>query len=90
MVALGGGLLRHQLPISHLEPLFPAGIRGIRPVPDGSEPGVHPLDHLLRLVPELLGNRVETHRPPLAERLEPGRTVGLPEHPGFGSAGQST
>jgi hypothetical protein len=81
MVARGNGLLEHKLAPDLLEPLLRPEHRGLRPVADLPQPGIYPPNHVLRVMPELLGDRVKADGLPVIERLEPGRAVGLAEHP---------
>lgn len=49
-------------------------------MPHGPQVTIHALHHVARPVAELPAHRVEAHRRALVERLEPRRTVGVPEH----------
>jgi hypothetical protein len=82
MVGLAGPRLRDQDTLNFVEPLLPAELGGFGPVPHLPEAGVYSPDHVLRLVPELMGDGVQAYGRAAIERLEARGAVRLPEDPG--------
>src|SRR5574338_684507 len=72
---------RDEPALDLIKPLLRPELGGVDPVPNLAEPGVHPPDHVLRVVAKLARNRVQADRLAAVKRLEAGRTVGLAEDP---------
>jgi hypothetical protein len=53
----------------------------LRSVPDHAEVSIDAAHHLLGAVPKLPGDGVDAHRCPVIQRLEPGRSKRVAEHP---------
>jgi hypothetical protein len=81
MVGPRAALPRNEPAIDLVEPLLRSELGSLDPVPDSPEPGVHPPDHVLRLMAKLPRNRIQADGLPTVKRLEAGRTVGLAEDP---------
>ena len=64
MVGLAGPRLRDQDTLNFVEPLLAADSGAFGPVPHLPEAGVYSPDHVLRLVPELLGDGVQAYDAP--------------------------
>ncbi|HKP49866.1 MAG TPA: hypothetical protein VJU17_07605 [Gemmatimonadales bacterium] len=72
---------RDEPALDLIKPLLRSELGGVDPMPNLAKAGVHPPDHVLRVVAKLAGNRIQADRLAAVKRLEAGRTVGLAEDP---------